>query len=254
MQLSPCIEMLFREESIPERLRHVKQLGFGGFEFWSWENKDIDELIQVSTELDLTVTAFCTEFVSLVDAKKREEYVEGLKRSIDIARRIGCDKLITQTGPELTAIPREDQLLSLIDGLNACVSILETNRITLLVEPLNIIVDHKGYFLSRSAEAFDIIQAVNSPYVKILYDVYHQQITEGNLIPTIRQNINLIGHFHIADHPGRHEPGTGEINYHNVLKAIKDTGYNGWIGLEYRPSQDDGATLENVLSLVNSLE
>lgn len=246
--------MIFREESIPQRLRDVKHLGLSGFEFWGWENKDIDELIQLSTELDLTVTAFCTEFVSLVDAKKRGEYIEGLKRSIDTARRLGCDKLITQTGPELTTIPREDQLLSLIDGLNACVPILETSRITLLVEPLNIIVDHKGYFLSRSAEAFDIIQAVNSPYVKILYDVYHQQITEGNLIPTIRQNIDLIGHFHIADHPGRHEPGTGEINYRNVLQAIKDTGYDGWIGLEYRPSQNDKTTLENVRALANSLE
>lgn len=254
MRLSPCIETLFREESIVQRLRRVKELGFKGFEFWSPENKDIDELIRVSTELDLTVTAFCTESISLVDAKKREEYLEGLKRSIDLARRLGCDQLITQTGPELTSIPREDQLLSLIDGLNACAPILESNRITLLVEPLNIIVDHKGYFLSRSAEAFDIIQAVNSPYVKILYDVYHQQITEGNLIPTIRRNIDLIGHFHIADHPGRQEPGTGEINYLNVLQAIKNSGYDGWIGLEYRPSQNDRATLESILKLVNSLE
>lgn len=254
MRLSPCIEMLFREESIPARLRRVKELGFSGFEFWGWENKDIDELIQVSTELDLTVVTFCTAFVSLVDAKQRDEYIEGLKRSIDVARRLGCQQLITQTGAELSTVSREDQLLSLIDGLNACVPILEANKITLLVEPLNVLVDHKGYFLSRSAEAFDVIRAVNSPYVKILYDIYHQQITEGNLIPTIRQNIDLIGHFHIADHPGRHEPGTGEINYRNVLQAIKDTGYDGWIGLEYRPSQNDKTTLENVRALANSLE
>ncbi|NMB46063.1 MAG: TIM barrel protein [Firmicutes bacterium] len=254
MRFSPCIEMLFREESIPQRLQHVKELGFSGFEFWGWEGKNIDELIKVSTELDLTVTTFCTAFVSLVDAKRREEYVEGLKRSIDVARRLGCQQLITQTGAELSTVPREDQLLSLIDGLNACVPLLEANRITLLVEPLNILVDHKGYFLSRSAEAFDVVRAVNSPYVKVLYDIYHQQITEGNLIPTIRQNIDLIGHFHVADHPGRHEPGTGEINYHNVLKAIKDTGYDGWIGLEYRPSSDSRTTLENLLDLAEGVK
>ena len=252
MRLSPCIEMLFREESIPARLQLVKELGFSGFEFWGWEDKDVDELIQVSTELGLSVTAFCTVSASLVDAKQRDAYIEGLKRSIDVARRLGCRQLITQTGTELNTVPRDDQLLSLIDGLNACAPILETNKMILLVEPLNV-VDHRGYFLSRSVEAFDIIRAVNSPHVRILYDVYHQQITEGNLIPTIRQNIDLIGHFHIADHPGRHEPGTGEINYHSVLQAIKDTGYDGWIGLEYRPKQDTKVALENLLNLVNSL-
>lgn len=253
MQLSPCIEMLFPEEDIPQRLRYVKELGFEGFEFWGWENKDIQELTRVSTELGLSVVAFSTVSVSLVDAKQRDRYVDGLRRSIEVARQLGCRHLITQVGAELTNVPREDQLLSLIDGLNASAPILESNRITLLVEPLNVLVDNKGYFLSRSAEAFDIIRAVSSPYIKVLYDVYHQQITEGNLIPTIRQNIDAIGHFHIADHPGRHEPGTGEINYKNVLRAIKNTGYDGWIGLEYRPSHDTTATLDDLLRLLDGL-
>ncbi len=253
MRLSPCIEMIFREDDLPQRLHHIKALGFAGFEFWGWENKNIDELVQTASELELSVAAFCTVFASLVDARQREVYINGLKRSIEVAQRLGCSRLITQTGAELTEVPREDQLLSLIQGLKACAPILEANDITLLVEPLNTLVDHEGYFLSRSAEAFDVVSAVNSPNVKLLYDVYHQQITEGNLISTIRQNIDLIGHFHIADHPGRHEPGTGEINYHNVLKAIQGTEYSGWIGLEYRPSQASGKTLESILTLAKSL-
>lgn len=253
MRLSPCIEMLFREDDLPIRLQHIKDLGFEGFEFWGWQNKNIDELAETTSELGLSVAAFCTVFISLVDAEQRDAYIQGLKQSIEVAKKLGCTQLITQTGAELTDVPRDEQILSLLDGLKACAPILEQEEITLLVEPLNVLVDHKGYFLSRSAEAFDIIRAVNSPNIKVLYDVYHQQITEGNLIPTIRQNIDLIGHFHIADHPGRHEPGTGEINYTNVLKAIQDTGYTGWVGLEYRPSKDSRETLQDMLALAQSL-
>lgn len=253
MRLSPCIEMFFQEDDLPKRLQHLKELGFEGFEFWGWENKNIDELAEAASQLGLSVAAFCTVFASLVDARQRETYIEGLKRSIDVAKKLGCTQLITQTGAELDDISRKDQVLSLLDGLKACAPILEVAEVTLLVEPLNILVDHKGYFLSRSAEAFDIIRAVNSQNVKVLYDVYHQQITEGNLISTIKRNIDLIGHFHIADHPGRHEPGTGEINYMNVLRAIQDTGYTGWVGLEYRPSKDSKETLQNVMTLAESL-
>ena len=162
MRLSPCIEMLFHEKSIPERLRHIKELGFEGFEFWGWEDKNIDELVAVAAELELSVVAFCTAFTSLVDASQREAYVDGLKRSIEVARRLGCSQLITQTGAEIAGVPRSEQLLSLIDGLRACAPILEKSNITLLVEPLNVLVDHKGYFLSRSSEAIDVIGAVNS--------------------------------------------------------------------------------------------
>jgi hydroxypyruvate isomerase len=117
------------------------------------------------------------------------------------------------------------------------------------VEPLNIAVNHKGYYLYSSAEGFDIIRAVGSPNVKLLYDIYHQQVTEGNLIQTITENIELIGHFHVADVPGRHEPGTGEINYANVLKAIDETGYNGYVGLEYAPKASALESLRKVKAL-----
>ena len=109
-------------------------------------------------------------------------------------------------------------------------------------------MDHAGYYLSRSDEAAEIVNSVDSPNVKILFDIYHQQISEGNLIPNIRAYQELIGHFHLADHPGRHEPGTGEINYHNVLKAIRDVGYDGFVGLEYWPSgENHEATLRDVV-------
>ncbi|NLK07292.1 MAG: TIM barrel protein [Firmicutes bacterium] len=256
MQLSPSIEMLFPTEDLPSRLQHLKDLGYEGFEFtvW-WEKKDIDELTEAARRLDLTVVALCTKFISLVDPTQRDAYIEGLKRSIEVAKKMGCTRLISQTGAELPDVPRVQQVQSLVDGLKACAPILEAAGVTLVVEPLNTLVNHKGYFLSRSPEAFEIIRQVNSPNVRILYDVYHQQITEGNLIRNIQENIDLIGHFHIADNPGRQEPGTGEINYKNVLKAIRETGYSDWVGLEYRPSESKGSkgSLEDILALVQSI-
>jgi hydroxypyruvate isomerase len=109
-------------------------------------------------------------------------------------------------------------------------------------------VNHKGYYLATSAEGFEVIREVGSPAVKLLFDIYHQQITEGNLIANIRAGIDLIGHFHTADNPGRNELGTGEINYRNVFKAIEETGYQGF-GLEYAPIADPAETLKGALAL-----
>jgi hydroxypyruvate isomerase len=116
-------------------------------------------------------------------------------------------------------VSREAQTQSLIEGLRACVPILEKEGVTLLIEPLNTRVNHQGYFLASSEEAFHIINQVGSPYVKILFDIYHQQITEGNVIANIRENIGLIGHFHAAGNPGRHELDNGELNYEQIFKA-----------------------------------
>jgi hydroxypyruvate isomerase len=112
------------------------------------------------------------------------------------------------------------------------------------VEPLNPKGDnHNNYYLDRTAEAFAIVKKVGSPYVKILFDIYHVQIMEGNLIETIRKNIGDIAHFHVGDVPGRHEPGTGEIHYGNVFRAIAETGFRDFVAMEYVPSKDAMRTL-----------
>ncbi len=133
--------------------------------------------------------------------------------------------------------------------LKTAAPLAEEAGVTLVLEPLNILVDHPGYFLTSSREGFEIVEQVGSPAVKLLYDIYHQQVTEGNLIATITSHIDLIGHFHAADVPGRHEPGTGEINYANVLAAIDEAGYEGFIGLEYAPTVATAESLQAVLSM-----
>jgi hydroxypyruvate isomerase len=110
--------------------------------------------------------------------------------------------------------------------------IAEAEGIMIVVEPLNILVNHMGYYLVTTEEAVKMIKAVDSPNCKILFDIYHQQISEGNVIRNITNNIDLIGHFHIADNPGRNQPGTGELCYANIFKAIQATGYDRWLAFE----------------------
>ena len=154
---------------------------------------------------------------------------------------LGTNVLVTsercsQKSPRFAAIyPRHD--------------VVAPHGITLIVEPLNTLVNHAGYYLNYTREAFEIMREVSSPYVKILFDIYHVQIMEGNLIDTIRKNIAHIGHFHVGDVPGRHEPGTGEIDYGNVFRAIRELGFRDFVAMEYMPSKDAMTTLAEVRAL-----
>lgn len=235
------------ELSTAEKIEKAAALGFPAIEFWKWWEEELDEVAQAARSNGIEIASICTRFVSLVDPAQRQAYIEGLKESIEAAQRLGCRYLISQTGDELDGVERGAQAASLVAGLKLAAPLLEAAGVTLVVEPLNTRVDHPGYFLQTSEEAAGLIAEVDSPNVKLLYDVYHQQITEGNLIPSIRRYRSVIDYYHIADHPGRHEIGTGEINYANVLRAIEDTGYRGYIGLEYFPASDAEETLERFL-------
>ncbi|MDQ0058974.1 hydroxypyruvate isomerase [Paenibacillus harenae] len=130
--------------------------------------------------------------------------------------------------------------------------IAEEAGITLLLEPLNTAVDHPGYLLTSSSEAFNLIELVNSDHVKVLFDIYHQQITEGNLIRSMLGNLQSIGHLHAAGCPGRHELQFGEIHYANVIQALRSAGYSNYFGLEFFPSAQPSQGLEFAKSLMNS--
>lgn len=235
MKFSPCLDIFFDDRPFRERMKAIRALGYEQFEFWSWWDKDLDEIADLCQKLHLEVAAFCTRFVSLVDRPKRNEYLEGLAETVESARKTNTRIIISQVGDELPGIARHDQLNSLTEGLKEAAKMLDGSDIVLAIEPLNTYYDHQGYFLSSSSEAVGVLKQVASPNVKMLFDVYHQQIMEGNLMNNIRQYVDNIAHFHIADVPGRHEIGTGEINYPNVLAAIRQSGYDGYIGLEFFP-------------------
>lgn len=236
-QPSVCIDAVLPGMTFDEALRVVKDAGIPAFEFWGWWDKDLDAVLAARDAHGLQIAACCTKFISLVDASLREAYLDGLVESIGAAQRLGTSTLISQVGDFLPGVEREEQHASLVAGLRAAAPLLEEAGITLVIEPLNELVDHVGYYLVRSQEAFEIIDEVASPNVQVVFDVYHQQISEGNVIHNLTSNIDHIGHIHAAGNPGRHELSMGEINYPQVLAAIAASGYDGFVGLEYWPTR-----------------
>lgn len=238
---SVCIDAVFEGKSYDEACAAVKRAGISAIEFWGWWDRDLDALVAAQEANDLKISACCTKFISLVDPVLRDDYLKGLQESIVTAQKLGTKTLISQVGDFRKGISREEQRQSLIDGLKKALPMLKNSGITLVIEPLNELVDHKGYYLIRSDEAFEIVEKVGSPNIKVIFDIYHQQISEGHLIRNITSNIDKIGHFHAAGNPGRHELQRGEINYKEVFAAIQQTGFEGYVGLEYWPLDIDPA-------------
>jgi len=174
---------------------------------------------------------------------RREEFREGVRRAIDAARRLDCRLLNCLAGLRDEAIPYEEQWACLVDNVRAAARMLEAAGLTLMVEPINTF-DLPKFFLSRSAEVIRLLDEVAAPNVRLQYDVYHMQRAEGNIIATLRALLSRIGHVQIADPPGRHQPGTGELNFATILRALDDGGYEGHVGLEYKPL---GSTRESLL-------
>jgi len=248
MPLKPsvCVDAVLDGRSFDDALAIVKSAGISAFEFWAWWDKDLDALVAARDKFELQIAACCTKFVSLVDPSSRDEYLTGLNESIATAKQLGVQTLISQVGDYRSSVDRAEQHQSLVDGLKAAAPLLEDAGVTLVIEPLNELVDHAGYYLIRSDEAFEVINEVASPNVRVIFDIYHQQISEGHLIANITANIDKISHFHAAGNPGRHELTVGEINYPLVFDAINAAGYDGYVGLEYWPVGDPLEGLKTV--------
>ncbi len=254
IKLSACIEMLFAEiDEFSQRIPAAAEAGLDGVEFWSYSNKDLDAVASACQDTGLPVTAMTVDAPEgMLDYSLADKFTEATQQAIAAAQTVGCKTLICTTNigtPIPTNINRNRAHAGVVACLKTAAPLAEDAGITLVLEPLNILVDHPGYFLTSSREGLEIVEQVGSPAVKLLYDIYHQQVTEGNLIATITSHLDLIGHFHAADVPGRHEPGTGEINYANVLAAIDEAGYEGFVGLEYKPTGPTPETLQAVLAM-----
>jgi len=237
MKLSVCINSVTGNLSKPEAIKLAKKLGYPAIEFWEGATAPVEEIKTALSETGITLACMGGAH-NLVDPATRPQFLEELMAAIANAKVLDTKSLITTTGQELPGVSRQTQHDSIVDGLKEAAKLLEDTGMTLNIEPLNVLVNHAGYYLPTSAEAFEIVRKVNSPSIKVLYDVYHQQITEGQLIANITNNIDLIGHFHAAGNPGRGELYFGEINYVEMFKAIKAAGYTGYVGLEYWPAVD----------------
>lgn len=246
LKASVCIDAVL--ESLPTQpaLELVSKLGYEAIEFWKWWDKDLVSLLADCDRLGLRIAACCTKFVSLVDPAVRPEYLDGLRQSVAAAQRLGCPTLISQVGDLRVGVSRQAQHDCLVAGLRAAVPVLEESNVTLAIEPLNELVDHVGYYLVRSDEAFEIVREVNSPHIKVTFDIYHQQISEGNVIANLQANMQHVAHLHAAGNPGRHELTCGELHYPSIFEAIRKTQYNGYVGLEYWPLETPEKGLQQV--------
>jgi hydroxypyruvate isomerase len=172
----------------------------------------------------------------VVDPKQHDNFVAEITKSIEYHKVIKNRSVTTLTGMAMPGVSRSTQRRNCVTGFKRAADLLAGTELALVVEPLNHI-DHPGFFMTRADELAEVIAAVNSPNVRMLYDLYHLQVTQGNLIRDFREYYSLIGYIQTGDVPGRKEPGTGEVNYRNVLKAIHEQGYRGIIGCEHGMSE-----------------
>ena len=230
---------------VPDALALLTRLGYDGYEMFDWRDPNVMDIF-VSLKDKYTLSCEClvankgvtAPGCGLVNPREHEEFLKQTQLAIDAARAVGAKQLVTLTGNEMGGVPRSEQMANAVAAMRAAAPMLEKNGMTAIVEVLNTYVDHAGYFLYYVRDGAELIDRVGSPNVKLLFDIYHVQIMEGNLIESVRSNIDRIGHFHVGDVPGRHQPGTGEINYRNVFKAIYDQGdrFRGSVALEYSPT------------------
>ena len=253
------LEMIYEDEPFLDRIDRVADHGFDAVEFATWFDKDLDALEERLDETGVSVVAMGAiqetgmpqDFDrAMTDAEMREAVVEDIENSIEVAQRFDCPNLIVLVGPEQETL-REVQFRNVVDCLREVAPAAEAAGVSLVLEPLNHPVDHPGFFLEKSATGFEIVDAVDSPAVELLFDVYHQQVAEGNVLATMTEHVDEIGHVHVADVPGRHEPGEGELHYPNILSTVEDAGYDGGVGFEFWPREDEAQALSSIRELVS---
>ena len=252
--------MIYAEYPFLDRIRLAAEQGFDAVEFWNWNNKDMAAIKDTAVAAGVRIATFqSNRGGTLINHEQRSAFISGIRESLDMAREMGVDQLFLLTDElgedrgvrfRFPEIPPDVQRQSVLDGLKALAPLAEKAGVTLVLEPLNTSVDHPGYFLHHSAPGLELVRAVGSPRLKLLYDIYHMQVMEGNLIPTLTANLDAIGHVHVADTPGRHQPGTGEINYAVVLRELREAGYQGYVGLEFDPTVPSKEAAAQALALI----
>jgi len=251
VKLSACIEMLWNDLPFAERIRRTAAIGVPAYEFWGWRNKDLDAIEAAMRDCGLPLAVLALDPMGqLVVRDAQAALVRSMRETVAVAQRLGCPTIIATTGNTLPDESFDATRRRVVRHLRALAPLAEDAGLTLAIEPLNTLVNHQGYWLTRMSEAVDIVEEVDSPAVKVLMDIYHQQVQEGNIISNLTVYAHHIGHFHSAGVPGRHELVGGELDYRAIYRAIDATGYAGYVGLEFSPTRPAEEGLREALSLV----
>lgn len=258
--------MILPEVPFEKRVGIVADKGFKNIEFWGWKSRDIDALERELKNNNMGVALFAGHRKSsTIDSRFHERFLKELKESIDLAHRLGCENLDVYSDELLPSkaniipqiysaraisLPTRKKLANLSKAMERGANLAEKEGVFLQLEALNL-VDHPRYFLSSSELTLEVIRKVDNPHLKMLFDIYHMQISEGNVTTRMLDNLYGIGHIHVADVPGRHEPGTGELNYEFILGQLNKAGFKGTVGFEYIASKNDEAALESIRNLIS---
>jgi hydroxypyruvate isomerase len=239
---SVCYPMVKpRDVLLEDFVPQVAEMGFAAIELWG-RDEHLPDVVALARRYNLAVAIMSGHnslAVGLNDATQHDRIEHELRESIDVASACGIPGLICFSGNRQDGISEEQAIATTVQGLMRIAPYAEARGVNLNMELLNTKVDHSGYQCDSSAWGLAVVKQVNSPNVKLLYDIYHMQIMEGNIISTIRDNIQWIGHFHTAGVPGRRDfDDTQELNYKGICRAIAESGYNCYVGHEFRPKGD----------------
>ncbi len=235
MQFSLCVDSIYPGDGLKEKLERIKQAGFDFIEFWDWRDKDFDLIMNSG----LKVTNFSGNRISSLTLDSTEKVIQEVNASIDEAKRLKCDRIMLLSdilegdgSVKTNSISSEKKLLRLYDNLRVLVEVAKKRDIMLVIEPLNSLKDHKNYFLDNLPITLELIQSINSEHLKILYDIYHMQIMEGNVLETMQKYHQFIGYIHVANVPYRCEPWIGELDFKFILRELSKV-YSGFVGFEF---------------------
>lgn len=272
-RLSVCIETIF-PYTVPyeEQIRTCAELGFKAYEFWyhdmmrdgkgGWlekeKAKDLDVLHRMNGELDMKLVTFALNSPhadhggNLVSDRGTEMMYRELDRLIPIVQKLGVLQLITFVGKEVPGEKRSTLLKRIVSSLRKLDSKVEGTGIMLTVEPLSL-PKYEGCLLTTVKETGDLLREVGGKNVKMLYDVFHVQIMTGNILASLQEYIEYIGHIHISGIPGQHEPAGGELNLPLILKKLDEMGYRGYYGLEYYPLKEVVPSLQETIEYLTDV-
>ncbi len=237
------LSFLWADRPFMARFDAAARAGFRAVEYMFPYTEDINAIAGELRRLKLRQVLFnlpagdwaAGERGIAVSPTRRAEFRDGVRVAVEVARRLACPRVNCLVGKQLEHVPIEEQWATLVDNVKHAAAVFEQAGLVLLVEPVNTF-DIPGFFLRTSVEAFHLQDAVGAANLRVQFDVYHAQRMEGNLTQTLTRNIGRIGHIQVADAPDRGQPGTGEINFTNLFRALDRTDYGGEVGLEYRPT------------------
>lgn len=244
------IEMWWRKLPFMERFAPAAAFGYPAVEIWPHQGKDrdVEEIARLKKKLGIEIAQFTAWGFTpgLNDPKNHDAFVKAVEQGCAVAKRLDCKLMTVVGGNDQPGMTQEQMHQNIIEGLKRAAPIAEKHGITMILEPMNIRVDHKGHCLYGSVPTVRICREVGSPNVKINWDLYHMQISEGDLCGRLKDGFDQVGYLQLADHPGRNEPGTGEIHYNRVLREAYELGYRGYVGLECRPKTTELAAAQGV--------